>query len=123
MEICGISGLPINIVPRLHQSNGNIKRKLRAWRVQTCITLVGTDTVLTSAGAKNTRFMWGSIGPRLEICGISGLPINIVQRLHQSNGIIKRKLRALRVQTCITLVSTDTVFTSMGPQSTPFQDG
>ena len=46
MDLCGTSGLPIAMVPRLHQSNGNIKRKLRAWRVQKCITLVGADTVL-----------------------------------------------------------------------------
>ena len=46
MEICGTSGLPILMVPRFHQSNGNIKRKLQAWRIQKCITLVGADTVL-----------------------------------------------------------------------------
>ena len=39
-EICGNLGLPIVIVPHLHQSNGDMKRKLRAWRVQKCITLV-----------------------------------------------------------------------------------
>ena len=47
MEICGTLGLPNLMVPRFHQSNGNIKRKLQAWRIQKCITLVGADTVLT----------------------------------------------------------------------------
>ena len=42
-EICETSGLPIPMVPRLHQCNGYIKRKLRAWRVQKCIALVGAD--------------------------------------------------------------------------------
>ena len=59
MEICGISGLPIIMVPRLHQNNGNIIRKLRIWRVKKCITLVGGDTVLTSAGPQSTPFHGG----------------------------------------------------------------
>ena len=49
MELCGTSSLPIPMVPRLHQSNGYMKRKLRVWRVPNCIVLVGTDTVVTSA--------------------------------------------------------------------------
>ena len=53
-EICETSGLPIPTVPRLHQCNGYIKRKLRAWRVQKCIVLVGADTALTSAGPQTT---------------------------------------------------------------------
>ena len=85
-EICGNSGLAILMVQRLQQSNGNIKRKLRAWRVQKCFTLVGADTVLTSAGPQSTPFYEGSIGPRMEICGISGLPILMVPRFHQCNG-------------------------------------
>ena len=42
------------LVPRLHQCNGYIKRKLPAWRVQKCIALVGADTVLSSAGPQTT---------------------------------------------------------------------
>ena len=53
-EICETSGLPIPVVPRLHQCNGYIKRKLRAWRVQKCIALVYADTALTSAGPQTT---------------------------------------------------------------------
>ena len=71
-------------------------------------------------GRKVPNFMGGSIGPRMEICGISGLPILRVPHLHQSNGNINRKLRAWRVQKCITPVGADTVLTSAGPQSTPF---
>ena len=59
MEICGTSGLPILMVPHLHQSNRYMKRKLRTWRVQKCITLVGADTVLTSAGPQSTPFHVG----------------------------------------------------------------
>ena len=74
-------------------------------------------------GRKVPRFIWGSIGPRMEICGISGLPTPMVPRLHQGNGNIKRKLRTWRVQKCITLVGADTVLTSARPQSTPFDGG
>ena len=72
-------------------------------------------------GAENYPVSWGgSIVSRLKICGISGLLIPMVPRLHQSNGFIKRNLRAWRVQKCIALVGTDTVLTSAGPQTTPF---
>ena len=59
MEICGISGLPILTVPRLQLSNGNIKIKLRVWRVQKYITLVGADTVLSSAVPQTNLFQGG----------------------------------------------------------------
>ena len=49
MEICETSGLLIPMVPRLHQSNGCIKKKLGEWRAQKCNAIVGADTVLTSA--------------------------------------------------------------------------
>ena len=188
MEISETSVLPIPMVQRLHQSNGYIKRKLRAWTVQKCITIVGADIVLTTAwkqstpfqggvvqgpewkyaklrsyqspwysvciktmviskgsyghgefknvlpqsvqipylqlrGSKVPRFMGGSIGPRMEICETSVLPIPMVQRLHQNNGYIKRKLRAWRVQKCIALVGADTVLTTAWKQSTPFHGG
>ena len=76
---------------------------------------------LPLSGSKVPRFMGGSIGPRMEICAISALPIYMISRLHQSNGYIKRKLRAWRVQKCIALVGADTVLTSWGPETTPFQ--
>ena len=74
-------------------------------------------------GRKIPRFIGGSIGFRLEICGTSGLSILIVPRLHQSNGYIKSKLRTWRAPKFITLVGADTVLTSAGPQSTPLHGG
>ena len=123
MEICGTSGLPIPMVPRLHQSNGYMKRKLRAWRVQKCISQVGSDTVLTSAWVQTTSLHRGCIGSRKEICETSGVPIPMVLRLHQSNGYMKRKLWAWRVQKCMSYVGADTVPTSAWPQTTPFLGG
>ena len=42
------------MVPRLHQSNVYIKRKIQEWRVQKCIILVGAKTALNSAGQQTT---------------------------------------------------------------------
>ena len=43
----------------LAPSNGDMKRKLRAWIVQKGIALVGADTVLTSSGPETTLFHGG----------------------------------------------------------------
>ena len=74
-------------------------------------------------GRKLACFMGGSIGPRMEICGNSGLPIPMVPRLNQSNGYMKRKLLAWRAQECISLAGADTVLTSAAPQTTPYHGG
>ena len=44
------------MVPCLHQSNVYMKRKLRAWRVQKCISLVSARMSLTCAGLETTPF-------------------------------------------------------------------
>ena len=117
MEICETSTLPSPIIPRLYQSKGYIKRKLRAWRVQKCIALVCADTIPVR-GRKLRRVKGGGIGSRMEICETSTLPSPMVPHLHQSHGYIKRKLQAWRVQKCISLVGADTLLTSAGPQTT-----
>ena len=53
------AAVPIPMVPRLHRSNGYIKRELRAWRVQNCIAVFGSDTVLTTAWKESTPFHGG----------------------------------------------------------------
>ena len=67
-----------------------------------------------------SRFIGISIGPRLEICETSSLPITMVLHLHQSNGYIKRKLGVWRPQKCDGPVGAETVLTSAEPQTTPF---
>ena len=59
MGIYEISGLPIPMVPHLHQSNGSNKRKLPIWIAQKCIAVVGEETVITSAGMQTTPFHGG----------------------------------------------------------------
>ena len=78
---------------------------------------------LAVRGCKLPRFMGSSIGPILEICETSALPIPMVPRLHQSKGYIKRKLWACRVQKCIPLLGADTVLINSWLQTTPFHGG
>ena len=53
------SGLLIKMVPRLHQSNGYIKRKLRECRAQKSNGAVGAESVLCSWGPQTTPFHGG----------------------------------------------------------------
>ena len=59
MKVCETLGLPIPMVPRLQQSNGYIKRKLRVWRAQKSYALVSAETVLSSARPQTTPFHGG----------------------------------------------------------------
>ena len=111
------------MVPRLHQCNGYIKRKLRAWRVQKCIALVGEDIVLTSAGPQTTPCHGGQYRVHQGNMRNFGPTIPLVPHLHQCNGYIKRKLREWRVKKCIALVGADIALTSAGPQTTPCHGG
>ena len=103
-----------------YQSNVYIKRKLRAWRVQKCIALVGSYTVITTSWKQSTPFQYRA---QNGICENLAIPIPMVPRLHQSNGYIKRKLRAWSVQKCNALVRVDTVLTTAWKQTTPFHGG
>ena len=53
-ETCVYWGGPIAMVPCLHQGNIYMKRKLRVWRDQKCISLLGAKTPLTCAGRETT---------------------------------------------------------------------
>ena len=118
-ECCLNSDGPITIVPCLHQGNINTKRKLRAWRDQKCIPLVGALTPLTSAGRQNTPSRGRRFGPRTESCLNWDGPIAMVTCLHQGNIYTKRKLRAWRDQKSLPLVGAITPLTCAGRQNTP----
>ena len=122
-EICENSSLSIPMVPRLHQCNGYIKRKLRACRVQKCIAIVGADTVLTSAGPQTTSCH--GVQCRVQRRNMRNFePTNPHGTASPPmQWVYQRKLRAWRVQKCIALVGADTVLTSAGPQTTPCHVG
>ena len=118
MEICGRPGLPLAMVPFLHQSNVYVKRKLRIWRVEKCIPLVcaKTSPVLD---CKRPRLESASVGSRMKICRNPGLPFAMVPCLHQSNVYIKKNLLVWRVEKCILFVGEKTALTSAVRQTTP----
>ena len=51
----GNPGVPLAMVPCLHQSNVYIKRNLRVWRVQKCFPLIAAKTTLICARLQTTR--------------------------------------------------------------------
>ena len=122
-EICETSGLRNPMVPRLQQCNGYIKRKLREWRVQKCIALLGADTLLTSAGPQTTPCHGGPCRVQRGNLRNFGRTESHGTAFAQCNCYIKRKLRELRVQKFIDLIGVDTVLTSAGPQATPSHGG
>ena len=75
VEIFKISGLPINMVPCLHQCNVYIVRKLRVWRAQKCNFLVSAKTTPTGTGQQTTPRLAAPYWARNKIFKISGLPI------------------------------------------------
>ena len=109
------------MVPCLHQTNIYTKRKLRTWRDQKCIPLVGAITPLTCAGRQNTPSRGRRFGPRTESCLNWDGPITMVPCLHQGNIHTKRKLRAWREQKCFLLVGAITPLTCAGRQNTSFR--
>ena len=55
--ICVNSGLPITMVPRLHQCNVYIRRKLRVWRVKNVLSYSVEKAYLPARACKLPRFM------------------------------------------------------------------
>ena len=77
------------MVPCLHQGNIYTKRKLRVWRDQKCILLVGGATPLTCAGHSHTpsrgrqyRAQNGKLGKLRRTCG-HGAAFEPRKYLHQ----------------------------------------
>ena len=110
---------PIAMVPCLHQGNINTKRKLRAWRDQKWIPIVGAITPLTCAGRQTTPSRGRRFQPSTETCLNCDRPIAMVLCLYQGNIFNKRKLRAWSDQKCIPLVGEITPLTCAGRQNTP----
>ena len=109
---------PMAMVPCLHKAKIHTKRKLRVWRDQKCIPLVGAITQLTCAGSQNTLSRGRHDRSQYESCINCDGPISMVPCLHQGNIYIKRKLQVWRDQKCIPLVGAITILTCAGRQNT-----
>ena len=105
------------MVPCLHQGNIHTKRKLRVWRDQKCIPLVGAITPLRDV--KIPCLEGGSTGSRTESWVNCDGPISMVPYLHQGNIYTKMNLQVWRDQKCIPLVGAITPLTCAGCQTTP----
>ena len=114
MEIYEILCTPISMVPRLHQSNGCIRRNYVYRELKNVLPSSVQKMYLPVRGCKMPRHMWGGMGSRMEICQTSCTPIPMVLHLHQSNCYIKGKLRVWRAQKCIALIGAENVLTSEG---------
>ena len=106
------------MVPCLHQGNIYMKRKLRVWRDQRCISLVGAITPLNCAGRHNTpsqgrqyRAQNGKFGKFGRTYGHG--------TVFAPRKYTKRKLRVWRDQKCIPLVGTITPLNCGGRHNTP----
>ena len=109
------------MVPCLHQGNIYTKRKLRVWRDQKSIPLVGAITALNCTGRQNTPSRC-SIGPSTE----SLHKLKVTDFLSpwyrvctKEIFISKRKLRVWRDQKYIQLVGAITTLTCAGPSKYP----
>ena len=107
------------MVPCSHQGNIYTERKLRVWRDQKCIPLVGAKTILICACRQNTQSRLMRYRAKTGKLRKLGRPIALVPCLHQGNIYTKRKLRVWRDKKCIPLVSAITPLTYAGRQSTP----
>ena len=107
------------MVPCLHQGNIYIQRKLRVWREQKCISLVGAETPLTCAGRQTTP----SHGERYRAENGDLRKLGWTYRhgtmFAPRKVYIKRKLQVWRAQKCIPLVGAEIPPTCVGRQTTP----
>ena len=82
-ESCVICYGPIAMVPCLHQGNIYTERKLRVWRDQKCIPLVGAKKpYLPARAVKIPRLEGGGRGPRKESRVNLDGPIATIPCLH-----------------------------------------
>ena len=110
---------PISMVLCFHQGNIYTKRKLRVWRDQQCIALVGAITPLTCAGHQITRSRERQYRPGTESSINCDGHMAMVPCLHQGNIYTKRKLKVWRKQKCIPLLGAIIPLTCVGRQNTP----
>ena len=120
MEICVKSGLPIAMVPCLHQTSIYIKRKLWRRRTQKCKPFVGAKSTRSCTGLQTTRFHAAPYLADNGNLGNSGQPFALIPCLHQNNIYIKRKQWGRRTQKCKPFVGANSVRSCTGLQTTRF---
>ena len=111
------------MVPCLHQNNVYIKKKLRVWRVQKCIPLVGAKILIPGVGLQTTLSQVSQYRAELGNLRKSGSTFgHSTEFAPKQCFYVKRNLRVWTVKKCIPLVSAKTSFTCPGLQMTPSQE-
>ena len=110
---------PIAMAPCLHQGNIYTKRKLRAWRDQKCISLVGAITPLICAGRQNTPFRMMRYRAKTgNFCKL-GRTYRHGTVLPPRKYLYQKEAMAWRDQKCIPLVGGITLIFCAGRENTP----
>ena len=110
---------PIAMEPCLHQGNIYNKRKLRVWRDQKCIPLVGSKTPLTCAGSQNTLSRGRHYRAQNGKLGKLGRTYGYGTVFAPRNYFHQKEATGMGDQKCIPLVGAITPFTCAGCQNTP----
>ena len=76
------------------------QKEAKGIRAQKCNPCSVQKAHIAVQACKEPCFMQHCIGPTVQICGNSGLPIPMVPCLHQCNVYIKSKLRICRADKC-----------------------
>ena len=119
-EICETFGLPIPMVPRLHQFNGYIKKEATSMESSKMYFPSRCRYRTHQCGAANYPVSWGTVqDPPRKYAKLRAYQYPWYRVSTNAMVILKRKLRAWRVQKCIALVGADIALTSAGPQTTP----
>ena len=107
------------MVPCLHQGNIYTKRKLRVWRDQKCIPLVGAKTILTCAGRQNTQSRKRQQRAQKGKLHKLGRTYRHGTVFAPRKGLYQKEAMVWRDQKCIPLVGAKSILTCAGRQNTP----
>ena len=123
MEICVNLGPHIAMVACFHQSNVYIKRKLRGWRAQKCIPLVGGKPPLTCAGLQTTPVHGAQYRANNGNLRKFGSTYHHSTVFAPKQCLYQKESKGMESSKSIPLVSEKTVLTCAGLQTTPVHGG
>ena len=106
------------MVPCLNQGNIYTKRKLRVWRDQKCIPLVGAKTPLTCAGRQTTLSRFMRYRAKTGKLSKLGGTYRHVTRFAPRQYLYQKEATGMGDQKYIPLVSAKTPLTCAGRQTT-----
>ena len=119
IEIFRISGLPIDMVPCLHQCNVYVVRKLQVWRAQKFNFVVSAKSTPTGTGQQTAPCLAALYWASNRKFSNFGSTYRHGSVLAPMQHYVKRKLQVWSSQKCNFLVSAKTAPTGTGQHTTP----